>query len=208
MNKNTTLIRWQEEPEKTRFLIEYIPGHEESEIKAAFMERFGILLSESQIGNFKHSHNIKSGTNGGRYRKGHIPCNKGERMSKEVYEKCANTMFKKGHMPHNHRNVGSERIDDEGYTMVKVAEPKKWSLKHRILYEEYHNEKLKPSDTIIFLDGDKNNFSEDNLIKMSRSELLRYNRDGLYEQNAPTNLSAVLVAKLKARIGEKRNGVD
>jgi uridylate kinase len=43
---------------------------------------------------------------------------------------------------------------------------------------------------------------------MSRSELVRYNQDGLYSDDPEKNMSAVLLAKLKAKIGEKRNGTD
>ena len=70
-----------------------------------------------------------------RFRKGHVPDNKGKRMSPEVYAQVQGTMFKKGHTPHNHRPVGSERINVDGYIEVKVAEPNKWRVKHRIVWE-------------------------------------------------------------------------
>jgi hypothetical protein len=37
----------------------------------------------------------------GRFKKGHVPVNKGQKMPPEVYAKAAATMFKKGHTPHN-----------------------------------------------------------------------------------------------------------
>ena len=49
-------------------------------------------------------------------------------------------MFKKGHRPHNHRAVGSERINVDGYIEVKVAEPNRWRVKHRIVWESVHGE--------------------------------------------------------------------
>ena len=45
-------------------------------------------------------------------------------------------MFAKGNVPPNHRPVGSERISKDGYIEVKVAEPNKWRLKQRVVYEE------------------------------------------------------------------------
>ena len=45
---------------------------------------------------------------------------------------------------------------------------KNFTLKHRYLYEQYHNVKLKDDDCILFLDDDHNNFSKENLYKTSR----------------------------------------
>ena len=75
-----------------------------------------------------------------RFSKGHIPPNKGKKVSPEVYEKMSVTMFKKGHTPVNHREVGSERINVDGYIEIKVAEPNKWKLKHRIIWEQVNGE--------------------------------------------------------------------
>ena len=61
-------------------------------------------------------------------------------MPKEVYEKVKHTMFAKGNVPPNHRPVGSERISIDGYIEVKVAEPDKWRLKQRVVYEEAKGE--------------------------------------------------------------------
>ena len=73
-----------------------------------------------------------------RFTKGHIPDNKGKKMSPEVYAQVQRTMFKKGHRPHNHRAVGSERINVDGYIEVKVAEPNRWRVKHRIIWESVY----------------------------------------------------------------------
>ena len=202
------MIKWREHPEMVEFMMEYIPGHQESEIRAEFEKRFGITLTEGQIGNFKYLHGVKSGTNGGRFQKGHITHNKGKKMSPEVYERVKHTMFQKGHAPVNHREVGSERINVDGYTEVKVAEPNKWKLKQRFIYEEATGEKLSKNDIVIFLDGDKQNFDINNLVKMTRAELVRYNQDHVYGEEVEINKTAVLVAKLKAKVGEARDGKD
>lgn len=202
------MIKWKEHPEMVEFMMEYIPGHQEPEIRAEFEKRFGIVLTEGQIGNFKHLHRVKSGTHGGRFPKGHITHNKGKKMPKEVYEKAKGTMFRKGHIPENHKEVGSERINVDGYTEVKVAEPNKWKLKQRFIYEEATGEKLTKNDVIIFLDGDRQNFDINNLVKMTRVELARYNQDHLYGKEVEINETAVLVAKLKAKMGEARDGTN
>ena len=53
-----------------------------------------------------------------RFQKGSVPPNKGKKVSPEVYSKIQPTMFKKGHSPVNHREVGSERINVYGYIEI------------------------------------------------------------------------------------------
>lgn len=200
-------IEWLKHPEYVEFLIDFIPGHTEAEIRQAFNERFGIVLTEANIGNFKYKYKIKSGTHGGRFSKGHTPFNKGKKMPPEIYERCKGTMFKNGQMPHNHKPVGSERINVDGYVEVKTKESKRWRLKQRVLYEQYHGVKLEKSDVVLFLDGNKQNFAEDNLVKLTRAELARLNQDVKLRDNPEMNLTAVMIAKLKCKMGEK-NGTD
>lgn len=71
-----------------------------------------------------------------RFHKGHIPTNKGKKVSQEIYEKMSPTMFKKGHINENKRAVGSERVNVYGYIEIKVAEPNRWRLKHRLIWEQ------------------------------------------------------------------------
>lgn len=71
-----------------------------------------------------------------RYQKGHASANKGQKISPELYERLKPTMFKKGSIPHNKKPIGTEVINDDGYIMVKVAEPNRWRLKHRIIWEQ------------------------------------------------------------------------
>lgn len=75
-----------------------------------------------------------------RFTKGHHPSNKGKKMPPEVYSKVARTMFKKGQTPVNHRDVGSERVNVDGYIEIKVAEPNRWRLKHRVIWEQVNGE--------------------------------------------------------------------
>lgn len=103
----------------------------------------------------------------GRFPKGNIPWNKG----KQHNPKNENTRFKKGLVPHNTRDLGVEYVDPEGYTYIKVASHSVWKLKSRLLYEWYTGEVLTKNDSILFLDGDLNNFRPGNLIRVTRSEL-------------------------------------
>lgn len=71
-----------------------------------------------------------------RFQKGSVPLNKGKKVSPEIYSKMQHTMFKKGQTPLNHRDVGSERLNVYGYIEIKVAEPNRWRLKHRVIWEQ------------------------------------------------------------------------
>lgn len=202
------MIKWKQNPDMVAYMVEIIPGHEEGEIRAMFLEKFGIVLTKMQIKNFKINYHISSGTHGGRFPKGHIPQNKGKKMSPEVYEKSKRTMFHKGHTPVNHRPVGSERINVDGYTEIKVAEPSKWRLKQRVIYEEHYGVELTKDDAIVFLDGNKQNFDIDNLFRLSRAALVRYNQDGFYSNNSEQSRAAAQVATLKATINKKRREIE
>lgn len=107
-----------------------------------------------------------------RFPKGHVPANKGKKMPEDVYEKARKTMFRKGNVPANHKPVGYERINVDGYVEVKVAEPNKFRLKHRIVWEE--NFGTIPSGyNVQFRDKNQQNLNPDNLYLISRSEQLK-----------------------------------
>ena len=197
-------IEWRKHPEMVEFMMNFIPGHEESEIRAEFLEKFGIELTESQIGNFKHKYHVKSGTNGGRFKKGQKAHNKGKKVSAETYRKVKPTMFKKGNIPHNHREIGSTRIDTDGYIMIKIAEPNKWQLLQRYVWEKENGRKLQKNECVIFLDGNKENFDSDNLMAIKRSELARVNQNHRVTNDKDLTKAGVYIEMIKERI---RNGV-
>lgn len=197
-------IEWRKHPEMVEFMMNFIPGHEESEIRAEFLEKFGIELSESQIGNFKHKYHVKSGTNGGRFKKGQKAHNKGKKVSAETYRKVKPTMFKKDNIPHNHREIGSTRIDTDGYVMIKIAEPNKWQLLQRYVWEKENGRKLLKNECVIFLDGNKENFEPDNLMAIKRSELARVNKNHRVTSDKDLTKAGVYIEMIKERI---RNGI-
>jgi hypothetical protein len=104
--------------------------------------------------------------------KGNIPWNKG---MKGLQIGGQITQFKKGNVPPNHRPVGSTRIDEEGYTSIKIAEPRKWVLLHRHLYELEYG-KINRNEVIVFRDKNRSNFDINNLEKISMSENMERNR--------------------------------
>jgi hypothetical protein len=115
---------------------------------------------------------LKTGNKLTFFPKGNIPWNKGMKGLQIGGEQ---TQFKKGTIPPNHRPVGSTRIDKEGYTSIKIAEPCKWVLLHRHLYELEYG-KINCNEVIVFRDKNRGNFDINNLEKISMSENMERNR--------------------------------
>ena len=115
------------------------------------------------------------------------------------------TSFKKGHKPWNKKEVGSERTDVKGYILIKVKEPNVWKLKHRILYEKYHNVKLTQDDVVIFADQNKLNLEKDNLILINKSQLLRMNHEKLIFHDKELTKTGSNIAKLIMKVSERKS---
>lgn len=107
-----------------------------------------------------------------RFTKGHIPQNKGKKVSLEVYEKMSHTMFKKGHISENKREVGAERVNVYGYIEIKVAEPNVWRLKHRIVWEQ-HNGAIPTGYNVQFKNHNTQDCRIENLYLISKAEQMR-----------------------------------
>ena len=110
------------------------------------------------------------------------------------------TSFKKGNIPSNHREVGEERTKD-GYIEIKVAEPNKWELKHRVIYKKHFGE-IPKGYNIMFADKNKRNFNIDNLILVSKGEDLIMNNNKLISSNQELTKSGLLIAKVISKRAE------
>lgn len=188
-------VRWTDEEKE--YLSKITPGHHYKEIvylmNEKFERTFTIEMIKGAIGRYK----LNTGFNG-RFKKGNIPHNKGLSM---CYPGCERTWFKKGNLPLNHKKVGSERVDRDGYTLIKVAEPNQWKLKHRVIWEQV-NGPIPKGYSLIFADKDKTNMSLDNLILVSRKELMVINRRNLIKDNAELTKSGVNLSKLLVKISD------
>lgn len=187
--------------EMKQFILDNYKGRYNQELADLFNQKFNTNVTSRTIKSYKANNKLNSGLSG-KFRKGQAPHNKGKKMPKEVYEKVKHTMFAKGNVPPNHRPVGSERISKDGYIEVKVAEPNKWRLKQRVVYEEAKG-KIPEGCTIILLDGNKRNFDIDNLRCITRSELLYLNRNGLNNSNEITE-TGILMARLDRTKNKKK----
>jgi len=184
--------------EMIEFLKEVTPQKTYKEITELFNKKFNLDVTAEIIKSLLSRKKIHTGTKGCLYKKGAIPWNKG----KKGYMGANKTSFKKGHKPKNWRTVGSERIDTEDYTLIKIAEPKKWALKHRIIWEEFHKKKVPRGSVIIFADGDKTNFNIENLICVSRKELRVLNKCSLIKNDLELTKTGLNVAKIRIKLAE------
>ena len=188
-------VRWTDEEKE--YLSKITPEHHYKEIvdlmNEKFERTFTIEMIKGAIGRYK----LNTGFNG-RFKKGNIPHNKGLSM---CYPGCERTWFKKGNLPLNHKKVGSERVDRDGYTLIKVAEPNQWKLKHRVIWEQV-NGPIPKGYSLIFADKDKTNMSLDNLILVSRKELMVINKRKLIKDDAELTKSGVNLSKLLVKISD------
>lgn len=196
--------------EEERWLIENVKGITLKELTERFNKKFNVNLSEKAIAGRKNKLNISSGIAGGQFQKGHKSFNKGlkwdEYMPKESQEKSRKTVFKKGSIPPNRKEIGSERLDSDGYVLVKVQDGhlnKNWKLKHRLIWESMYGN-IPTGYKIMFADGDKTNCDIENLILVSNTEELIMNQNKLVKDNSDLTKVGLNIARVLDRVNKRK----
>lgn len=173
--------------EETELLIEYYPHRSTKEvafitgksISQCYAKAFALQIHKTpEFLATELSGRLQKGNQATQFPKGNTPWNKG---MKGLQIGGQETQFKKGTVPPNHREVGSERIDEDGYTYIKIQEPGKWVLKHRHIYEQHHG-KLEPHMIVTFRDKNISNFDIENLEAITKVENMERNRITKYPQ--------------------------
>ena len=135
------------------------------------------------------------------FKKGHAPANKGQKMSTEVYQKVAHTMFKKGSKPMNTQPIGTihQRRDTGGkmYLYIKIADCN-WQLLNRYTWEQ-HNGPIPKGMVVVYKDGNYLNNDIDNLLMITKKENMARNTI----QRLPKELQQVM--RLKCKLIKKIN---
>ena len=185
--------------EELEFLRVHVKTHTYKEVTEMFNNHFGTSLSEVAIKSTAKRNNIYTGRNG-QYNKGNVPVNKG---TKGIMKPNSGT-FKKGHIPKNHRPVGSERINRYGYIEIKVEEPRKWRPKHHLIYEAEFGP-IPPNHKIVFKDRNKKNVNINNLLLVSNREMVVMNRNKLIKNNPEATETGQLIAKLMIKTSERKH---
>lgn len=187
--------------EMIEFLREVVKGKTYKEIVKIFNKQYDLDMTIDKLSSLLSRKKICTGTLG-YFKKGSIPWNKG----KKGYIGANRTSFKKGDKPANWRPVGSERVDKEGYTLIKISNEggmwKRWALKHRVIWEEHYKMKIPKRSVIIFADGDRSNLSIENLICVSRNELRVLNKCSLIKNDVELTKTGLNVARIRIKLAE------
>lgn len=199
--------------EHKQYIRDNVTGRRFPELTDTFNEHFGTNFEEAAIKSLVYRLGLGNGLSGAnlcevgvdhRFQKGHIPANKGKAKDWIGGEE---TRFKKGNIPPNRLPVGSERIDSkDGYTYVKIQDGhlnKNWKLKHVLIWEE-HNGPVPQGHNVIFGDRNNRNFDIENLILVTKQQMLLLNRHKLIQNDAELTKTGVIIADLMARINQKR----
>lgn len=195
--------------EHIKFIAENISGTNFKELTAIFNQRFGMDLSVSAMVSLSDRHGLHNGILGNGYKptqfkKGHVPFNKG----KKGVGGWEPTQFKKGNKPANWVPIGTERLSKDGYIEVKIADGKlnkNWRGKHIVIWEET-NGPLPKGHAVIFGDGNSRNFDPNNLILVSRKQLLCLNRNNLIQNDADLTRTGIAIADIYGKISERKKG--
>lgn len=110
------------------------------------------------------------------------------------------TTFKKGQVPHNHKPIGHEYKNTQGYIMIKVAEPRTFELKHRHVWQQA-NGTIPPRHVIRFLDNDRTNCSLNNLVCVPYEVNGKVNhRDTRFADNVDINKAVLLTETINHHV--------
>ena len=200
-SKNKKTFRYWTDEEK-KYLSEIVLGRGYQEITELMIEKFNLDYTKTQVAGAIKRYGLSTGRTG-RFEKGHIPFNKGTKGLTGANK----TSFKKGNVPHNYLPIDSESITRDGYTIIKVSNQgtrnEQWRPKHRLIWEEHHGP-VPDNHAIVFGDGDKTNFSLENLILVSRSQLSVMNTKKLIHNDAELTKVGVNIAELTITINKAK----
>lgn len=188
--------------EQAEFIQKHVAGKLNQELADLVNETFNLSISCKQIKTWKKNHGYASGLKGS---EGMAPPNKG---TKGLYNVGGNvTSFKKGQRPLNYKPVGFERVDRDGYVLVKVQDDgpwhKRWRHKHKIVWEEKHGP-IPKGHVVLFADQNKRNIDPDNLILVPQSKLSILNNKGLLHNDAELTRTGIIMADIYQKIGERK----
>ena len=194
--------------EQVQFILDNYYGTSTYKLADLINELFGLNVTRDQVKNFLTRNKLSNGlATSTQFKKGHVPFNKGEKMSDDQYEKCKDTMFKAGSIPPNRREIGDERLDKDGYIYVKVADGQKnknWKAKHHIVYESVHGP-IPPQHKVVFLDGNTRNFDIDNLACVSNGVHAIMCKNKRYLKDAELTETNILITKVENTINSSIN---
>lgn len=143
------------------------------EVRDMFNDKFGMNISSNAINAKMNRLGVKSGIPAHGTRKSH------------------------GHL---HKPIGSKKIGQYGYILIKVDDKtnnqkKNWQLYHHYIWEKHYG-KIPPQHAVIFLNGDKKDIRIENLEMVPYSIFqMMYKNDLIYD-NPELTKAGINIAKL------------
>ena len=139
-----------------------------------------------------------------RFPKGHVPANKGQKMSNLVYEKVKATMFKKGQKPHNTSKADGTitiRKDSVGntYKYIRIALGK-WLPLHQHIWYEANGKYNTSTHCLWFINGNSLDVRLDNLELITRSQNIRRNQRKVLDLPPQLQQTHKIIKQLKNKI--------
>lgn len=154
--------------------------------------KFNTKLTVDQIKALCTRKGWKTGRNGF-FAKGSKPWNTG---TKGVVKPNSGN-FRKGQVSWNHKPIGHERIcSKDGYILIKTAEPRTYEHKHRVIWVQHHGA-IPDDHVVMFKNMDRTDCRIENLILLSRSELVRYNQSFNKLATPDNNETCLILSKVK-----------
>lgn len=182
------------------YLKSIVTGKMTDEIAALVNEKYNLQVTPKQIRAWKQRNAISSGVDAC-FKPGQQAWNKG--ISFHSGGRSHETWFKTGQAPVNWKPVGSERLNVDGYLEIKTEEPRKWELKHRVVYREHFGE-IPKGHALVFNNRDRTDCRPENLMLVTRGQLAVLNKRGLLQGDAELNKTAVLIADVVMAMTKRR----
>ncbi|MDR3012620.1 MAG: HNH endonuclease [Chitinispirillales bacterium] len=119
----------------------------------------------------------------------------------------AATQFKRGSTPSHRVPVGTERewkrtSSPHSQIYVKVAEPRKWRAKARVEWERANGRVVPKGHCVLFGDGNRRNFAPDNLILVTKEQMVVMVGNGLCYEHSDLTKAGAAIAQLKMKKNE------
>lgn len=203
--------------EMDEWLRQNVKGVPIAELTKRLNQTFNINVTTKAMYQKLHRLNLNNGVGPG-FKKGFTPFNKGKKrtdyMCEEKIKNCEKTQFTKGlninNSNHNVLPTGTERVNKDGYIIVKLPESRKpgkhglWISKHQYVYEQHYG-KIPKDHVVIFADGNNRNFDINNLICVSKTEQCVLNTRKLIVKDFPeATKTGVLITKIYMKEKERK----
>lgn len=190
--------------DQEQFIRNHYRGIDNQELTDLLNKYFETNFTRGQVKAWKNRNKLDSGLKG-YFEPGHEPINKG---TKGMFNVGGNkTSFKKGQQPFNYKPIGTERVDKDGYVLVKVQDDgawnERWRHKQRVIWEKA-NGPIPEGYVLIFLDQDKTNTSLDNLMLVTNQQHLQLNRNGWRFDDPELQKMGITMADIKIQMGQLR----